>query len=121
MILEDLVAKIAKKAGLEKAIEDAKRTKKRVIFLGGKCEDNSWRETIIEEYPEFYFLDPYDKDWSEFNIYDEILGMFAAEDVVFYQGGDFTQCEKEFLDKLDGKYTSFTKLNDLRAYLHKLK
>lgn len=84
---------------LQDTVKKLKANKKPVIFLGGDCTDNAWREDLQKGYGKhFLFLDPYDENWKpENNIYDEMKGMLRASYVVFYNGGKQTKLEKDFL------------------------
>lgn len=75
------------------------------IFLGGSCKDpkNEWRKTVKDTFKDHAtFVDPYDPEWvAEDNIYSELGDMLNSDFVVFYQGGEGTEKEIEFLDGLD--------------------
>jgi len=96
---------------------------KPVVFLGGDCTDNSWREDVIKEYgKDITFLDPYDDNWkAEENVYDEIAGIVQADWVIFYKGGEQTKRERDFLKTIgrtnDEGIRRVDNLTDLRKIL----
>jgi 2'-5' RNA ligase len=106
---------------LEKDVKKAIVSKKPSLFLGGLCEDNSWREEIKKEFSDkFCILDPYDKNWkAEDNIYDELAGLVNADYIVFYKGGEGTKKEKSFLDKIQetSSYKEFEDMAKLKDYI----
>ena len=106
---------------LEKDVKKAIISKKPSLFLGGLCEDTSWREELKKEFSDkFYILDPYDEDWkAEDNIYDELAGLVNADYIVFYKGGDGTKKEKTFLDNIQetSSYKEFDDMLKLKDYL----
>lgn len=99
------------------------RGDKPVVFLGGDCSDNSWREEVIKEYGKnITFLDPYDDNWkAEENVYDEIAGIVQSDWVIFYKGGEQTQRELDFLKTIgrtnDEGIRRVDNLTDLRKIL----
>jgi 2'-5' RNA ligase len=116
-------SKVASK--IEKIVQQAKKVNDKLkIFLGGSCKDNSWREELEKEYGDtFFFIDPYDKDWSaEDNIYDELAGMINSDYVIFYKGGDLTEREKDFLKNIgrsDNLVKEFKNLADIKKFFEK--
>jgi hypothetical protein len=94
-----------------------------VVFLGGDCTDNSWRDDVIKEYGKnITFLDPYDDNWkAEENVYDEIAGIVQSDWVIFYKGGEQTQRELDFLKTIgrtnDEGIRRVDNLTDLRKIL----
>ena len=86
----------------KKDLDKASKSKKAVVFLGGYCKDNDWREELKKEFgKDMLILDPYDENWDpEENIYPEIAGMINSGWVVFYKGGEQTEKEKKFLDMI---------------------
>lgn len=106
---------------IEKQVEKSKKSKKVTVFLGGSCDDgNQWRKDIKKEFgDDFFFIDPFDKNWEpEDNIYDETAGLAVADYVVFYKGGKGSKEEKDFLELIDKKqYKSFFDLDSLKKFL----
>lgn len=106
---------------LEVDVKKSLTSKKPSLFLGGSCEDNSWREEIKEEFAgKFFFIDPYDSHWEpEDNIYDELAGLVNADYIVFYKGGKGSDKEKNFLNniKAHDEYEEFNDMNSLKTYL----
>jgi hypothetical protein len=101
-----------------KAVEKSNKTS---VFLGGTVDDKQWRKTVKRKFAEFNFIDPYDDDWKpEDNIYDECHGMLIADYVVFFQGGELTKKEQEFLSSMDKKFKAFDDLDELMSYLQTL-
>lgn len=97
--------------------------KKPVVFLGGTCEDNSWREKIRDKFDDkFYLIDPYDLHWDPAdNIYDELAGIVNADYVIFYKGKDGTEKEKKFLDNIGNKdYKEFEDLDKVMSFLKEI-
>lgn len=97
-----------------------------VIFLGGECKGNEWREEIIKHYgKELKFLDPFDPHYdAKKNTYKEVAGMINSDYVIFYRGGEQTEREKKFLDLIgrrDNLIKSFDDLNDLKKFLDNIK
>jgi hypothetical protein len=117
--------RFAKVAKIRDDIKDAKRSRKKSVFLGGMTSDsNRWRQEIKREFGDkFAFIDPYDNNWRpERNIYDECQGMMIADEVVFYRGGPLSRKEQEFLEGVKRKnrnktFRTFTDLNTLKSYL----
>jgi hypothetical protein len=109
-------------ASIEVELRKVDKTKLPIIFLGGRCVDNEWREKIKSEFEKsFCLLDPFDKKWQSDKIYDELAALVKSDYVVFYQGGENSKKEKKFLDRthLTG-YKEFDKLETLREFLRKL-
>jgi len=106
---------------LEKDLERVTNTSLPVIFLGGRCLDNIWREQIKKEFGnKFFFLDPFDENWSSKNVYDELAGLIKSDYAVFYRGGESSEDEKNFLDNTQmTSYEEFGNLDDLRNFLKK--
>jgi 2'-5' RNA ligase len=117
-----VLAKVASvlKGRVRKAIESGKP----VVFLGGDCSGNEWREEIQKEFGDkLAFVDPYDEDWkADDNIYDELTALLKADHVVFYKGGNGTEKEKEFLEAVGDAedFKSFDDLGKLKVYLENL-
>lgn len=105
-----------------KLISGLEKTDKPTVFLGGVCDDDSaWRKDIKKKFGDkLHLIDPYDDDWSTDNIYGELALILKVNHIIFYQGGDGTKNEKEFLDNSNKKYKSFEKLEDLKSYLKSL-
>ncbi|MDO8640937.1 MAG: hypothetical protein Q7R33_05285 [Nitrosarchaeum sp.] len=111
-----IVKKVNKIASLKNDIKKADGTIS--VFLGGSTKDNKWREKIKTEYGKrLVLLDPYDDNWDYKNIYDECLGMLKAYYVVFYQGGDLSKKEQQFLSAMNHGYKVFDDLTSLKEYL----
>ena len=111
---------------IEKIVQEAKKTNRIVVFLGGTCKDPSWREGLQKDFGDrLFFIDPYDKDWdAKDNIYDELAGMINSDYIVFYRGGELTDREKDFLENIDRKDDSvkqFEDIDKLRAFLKSIK
>lgn len=113
-----------KKYTLENMMDDLDNELKRLssskikIFLGGDCTDNSWRDEIIEMFPNISFIDPYDPNWEpDENIYDEIEDMLLSTYVIFYNGGEGTKKEKKLLSNLEYSFKEFDDLNKLKEFL----
>jgi hypothetical protein len=100
---------------LEKDIEEADKSDKPSVFLGGYCKDNKWREDIKEEFKDkLFFIDPYDPNWEpEDNIYQELAAIINADYTVFYDGGKGSDKEMKFLDNTDQDYEEFDDLDKL--------
>lgn len=97
-----------------------------VIFLGGNCKDNAWRDEIIDHYgKELKFLDPFDTDYDpKEDTYKELAGMINSDYVIFYKGGEQSEQEKKFLDLIgrrDNLIKNFDKLEDLKKFLDNIK
>ena len=110
----------------EKEILKAPKAGIPVIFLGGNCEDNSWRKEIEKEFGEdLYLLDPFDKKYDQAkNTYKEIAGMINSDYVIFYKGGKQTSREKDFLDLIgrrDSLVKDFKDIESLKKFLRKIK
>jgi hypothetical protein len=110
------------KAGskLFKKVEEAKNSKKTVVFLAGTCSDgNKWREEVIDKVGEkFYIIDPYDKKWKpEDNIYDELSGINTADLIIFYKPGKLAEKEKKFLEISGKKYKEFDTVAEIVSFL----
>lgn len=112
---------------LKARLEEAKKSGKRIVFLGGDCsDDNVWRETVKKEFGDkLAFIDPYDEGWDpEDNIYDELASLVSADHIVFYRGGKGTKKEKEFLEASgeagEKGWGEFDNLSDLRKHLKRL-
>lgn len=110
----------------EKEILKAPKAGIPVIFLGGDCEDNSWRKEIEKEFgDDLYLLDPFDKKYDPAkNTYKEVAGMINSDYVIFYKGGKQTSREKDFLDLIgrrDGLVKEFKDLENLKKFLRKIK
>jgi len=100
---------------IEKIVQEAKKTSKTVVFLGGSCKDNAWREGIQKEFGDhFFFIDPYDENYEfKDNVYDELAGIVNADYVLFYRGGELTGREKDFLENIDRRGKSVKEFDDL--------
>jgi len=108
-------------ANLKRDISESRKTSKPVVFLGGDCSDNSWREEVRKEFGDrFFFLDPYEEDWDpEEDIYNELAGMTIADQVLFYKGGEGTDKEKDFLKAIGAdEFTAFDTVDSLKKYLN---
>ena len=107
---------------LQKTLEEADKSDKPSVFLGGKTKDNDWREELKKEFKDKLFLiDPYDPDWDpEENIYEELALIINADYSIFYDGGPGSDKEMKFLDNTDRDYEEFEDLQDLKDYLNKL-
>jgi 2'-5' RNA ligase len=121
--VEAVILKIA--SVLKARTEEAKKSGKPSVFLGGDCsDDNAWRKDIVKEFGDkLAFIDPYDEKWeAEDNIYDELAALVGVDHVVFYKGGDGTKKEKAFLEEVGDRdsYESFDDLGELRTYLGNL-
>jgi len=116
------VKKVFKFANLMSDMEVSEtKPLKTSVFLGGSCEDNKWRKDVKRMFRDLVFLDPYDDDWDpKENIYEECAAMIKADKVVFYDGGDLTQKEKEFLTAAGKQFVEFKDLPSLIEYLEKL-
>lgn len=104
---------------LLKQIEMADLSKKPIVFLGGLCKDNAWREELKKEFSDkFFFLDPFDPDWElEDNVYEELAGIVDSDYVILYKGGKGTANEKKYMKLIDKDYESFKDLEDVKSYL----
>lgn len=89
-----------------------------VVFLGG--ETDPWREDIMEEFKGLLtMIDPVKDDWeASEDIYIELAQLVTADERVFLRGGEGTEREKEFLDKLDLVYNEFEDEGELNEYLN---
>jgi 2'-5' RNA ligase len=107
---------------LEKTMEQAEKSDKPTVFLGGSCKDNKWREDLKDEFKDkLFFIDPYDPDWDpEENIYKELEAIVNADHSIFYDSGEGSDKEMEFLDNTDRDYEEFDDLEDLKGYLNRL-
>jgi hypothetical protein len=110
----------------EKEILKAPKSKVPVVFLGGKCKNNDWREEIKKEFGEdLNILDPFDKNYDQKeDTYKELAGMVNSEYVIFYNGGEQSEREKKFLDLIDRRdnlIKDFDDLNSLKKFLKRLK
>lgn len=101
-------------------ISKAEKSSKKSVFLGGKIDkDDKWRKEIKKLFGnKFNFLDPFDVNWeAKDNIYDECSGLLKADIIIFYDGGEQTKKEKEFLDSFDKSYQDFSDISKLKDYL----
>jgi len=117
--------KFRKLAGeLAKQIDKIEDAKHPVVFLGGNCKDNSWREDLKKEFEgKLVLLDPYDAKWkADENIYEELAAIVNADHVIFYKGAEGTGKEKQFLDRIrpETDYEEFDNLKSLKDYLKQL-
>jgi hypothetical protein len=73
----------------EKDIIKAPKSGTPVVFLGGKCSDNSWRKELKKEFgKDLYLLDPFDENYDpEESTYRELAGIVNSDYVIFYKGG----------------------------------
>jgi len=118
--VEGVILRVA--SVLKARVEEAKKSGKPTVFLGGVCGgESAWREDLKKEFGDsLALIDPYDDDWeAEDNIYDELATMLGADHVVFYKGGKGTKKEKEFLDEArgDDSYRSFDDIEGLKGHL----
>jgi len=106
-------------------IEKSKESGQFVIFLGGYAKDNNWRNDIKEKFSDsFSFIDPYDENWTlENNVYAELAGASNAHLVVFYNPGEGSKREIEFLELIDEaqKAIVFDDYDELIDYFEKFK
>jgi 2'-5' RNA ligase len=107
---------------LQKTMEQAEHAKHPTVFLGGRCKDNKWREELKKEFKDkLFFIDPYDPDWDpEENIYEELAAIINADHSIFYDGGEGSDKEMEFLDNTDRDYEEFDDIDKLKGYLNRL-
>lgn len=110
----------------EKEIKKAPKSRIPVVFLGGKCEGNDWREEIEKEFGKnLYLLDPYDKKYdSKEDAHKELAGIVNSDYVIFYKGGEQSDREKEFLDLIgrnNNLVKEFNDMDSLKKFLKKLK
>jgi len=112
---------------LLKKVEQAKNSKKIVVFLAGTCSDgNEWRREVLKESDtgKFFFLDPFDEKWDpQDNIYDELIGLNISDLVVFYKPGKLSEKEKKFLELSKGSksYKEFDTVKEILSFLGKFK
>jgi hypothetical protein len=97
-----------------------------VIFLGGDCQDNSWRKEIEKEFGEdLYLLDPFDRNYDPAkNTYKEVAGMINSDYVIFYNGGKQSDREKKFLELIGRRndlVKEFDNIDSVKKFLNKLK
>jgi 2'-5' RNA ligase len=115
-----IIDKIAN--NLQKTMEQADKSDKPTVFLGGSCQDNKWREELKKDFKDkLFFIDPYDPDWDpEENIYQELAAIINADHTVFYDGGEGLDKEMKFLDNTDRDYEEFDDIEKLKGYLNRL-
>jgi len=106
-------------ANLTEDLAKVDTSKKPSVFLGGSCENDEWRDNIKKEFGDnFLFLDPFKPDYDlKTDIYNEMAGLVKADYVIFFQGGEGSKKEKEFLNQLNKPYHTFRDLQDLKKYL----
>lgn len=97
-----------------------------VIFLGGNCKDNAWRDEIIDHYgKELKLLDPFDSNYNpKKDAYKELAGIINSDYVIFYKGGEQSSQEKKFLDLIGRRKNlikEFDDLDSLKRFLNKIK
>jgi 2'-5' RNA ligase len=117
-LISDSLRRIA--STLDRDLKKVDDSDKTVVFLGGDVTDRYWRKEIKEEFSDkIMLLDPYDKDWeAEDNIYKELEGLMKSDYVVFYNGGEGSKKEQEFLDHVKkGGYKEFNNIKELKDYL----
>lgn len=106
----------------EKDIINTSKSKTPVVFLGGMCSDNAWREEIKKEFGDgLYLLDPYDKNYDrDTNTYKELAGITNSDYVIFYKGGEQSEQEKKFLDLIGRRKNlikEFDSIDKLKKFL----
>jgi hypothetical protein len=109
-------------ASLEKDLDQLETDSRKSVFLGGEIDEgNKWRKQVKHKFGDkFKFLDPYDTDWDPAdNIYDELTGLSLTDEIVFLNGGEFTEKEKQFLKDTGKDFKSFTTVEELENYLSK--
>jgi hypothetical protein len=110
----------------DKDIVNAPKSGTPVIFLGGDCQNNSWRKEIEKEFGgDLYLLDPFDNNYDPAkNTYKEIAGMINSDYVIFYNGGNQSDREKKFLELIgrrSGIVKEFDSIDSVKKFLNKLK
>lgn len=107
-------------ANLQNDISKVEKSLKKSVFLGGMIDEkDKWRKEIKKSFGKrFNFLDPFNINWeAEDDIYNECEGLLKADIIIFYNGGEQTDKEKEFLDSFDKSYQDFSDINKLKEYL----
>jgi ATP dependent DNA ligase C terminal region/ATP dependent DNA ligase domain len=109
-----------KTASIKENVEEASKTSKPSVFLGGYCKNNKWREDLKKQFgKDLFFIDPYDKDWKpEENIYDELSGLMIADYRIFYKGGEGSEKEEKFLEYTDKDFIICNNSDDLKSALN---
>ena len=80
---------------------------KPTVFLGGSVKPD-WRTPIIRAFPDISFIDPVKDNYDPaVDIYSEVENMLTSDYVVFFEGGEQTELEKELLSHLGVPYKEY--------------